>query len=251
MRATTVRFSDDLWALLEREAAAGGVSAAQFIRDATIMRVAYAMGERGEASPGGLPASGKKPVAAAGSGTGNGNGNGSGADVPADVQQAVRDAARVRALRATGLLDSPVEEAFDRLARIAAEALNAPVALVSLVDEDRQFFKSCLGLPEPWASRRETPLSHSFCQHTLVAGEPLVIDDAREHPILKDNAAIGDLNVIAYAGIPLMDREGFVLGTLCAIDDKPRHWTASQVDLLKDIAASVAREIELHRANAG
>jgi GAF domain-containing protein len=248
MRATTVRFSDDLWALLEREAAAGGVSAAQFIRDATIMRVAYAMGERGEASPGGLPSSSEAPAPA--SHTGNGNGNGSGADVPEDVQQAVRDAARVRALRATGLLDSPVDEAFDRLARIAAEALNAPVALVSLVDENRQFFKSCLGLPEPWASERETPLSHSFCQHTLASGEPLVIDDAREHPALKDNPAIDDLNVVAYAGIPLMDRDGFVLGTLCAIDDKPRHWTASQVDLLKDIAASVAREIELHRSAA-
>ncbi|MEA2405601.1 MAG: hypothetical protein QOE08_2248 [Thermoleophilaceae bacterium] len=248
MRATTVRFSDDLWALLEREAAAGGVSAAQFIRDATIMRVAYAMGERGEASPGGLPAAGQKPAAAPAHG--NGNGNGSGAEVPADVQQAVRDAARIRALRATGLLDSPVEEAFDRLARIAAEALNAPVALVSLVDENRQFFKSCLGLPEPWASKRETPLSHSFCQHTLASGEPMVIDDAREHPILKDNDAIEDLNVIAYAGIPLIDRDGFVLGTLCAIDDKPRHWTSSQVELLKDIAASVAREIELHRAAA-
>jgi GAF domain-containing protein len=246
MRATTVRFSDDLWALLEREAAAGGVSAAQFIRDATIMRVAYAMGERGEPSPGGLPSSGEAPAAP----SGTSNGNGHGAEVPEDVQQAVRDAARIRALRATRLLDSPVDEAFDRLARIAAEALNAPVALVSLVDEDRQFFKSCLGLPEPWASKRETPLSHSFCQHTLASGEPLVIDDAREHPALKDNPAIDDLNVVAYAGIPLMDRDGFVLGTLCAIDDKPRHWTSSQVDLLKDIAASVAREIELHRAAA-
>ena len=239
MRATTVRFSDDLWALLEREAAAGGVSAAQFIRDATIMRVAYAMGERGEASPGGLPPASESPAPANGNST-----------VPEDVQRAVRDANRVRALRATGLLDSPVEEAFDRLARIAAEALNAPVALVSLVDENRQFFKSCIGLPEPWASERSTPLSHSFCQHTVAEGEPLVIDNAREHPELKDNAAIGDMNVVAYAGIPLVDRDGFVLGTLCAIDDKPRHWTASQVSLLKDIAQSVSREIELHRASA-
>src|SRR4051794_37375269 len=125
MRATTVRFSDDLWALLEREAAAGGVSAAQFIRDATIMRVAYAMGERGEASPGGLPSTGETPPTPAGDGNGNGHASGNGAGVPEDVQQAVRDAARIRALRATGLLDSPVEEAFDRLARIAAEALNA------------------------------------------------------------------------------------------------------------------------------
>jgi PAS domain S-box-containing protein len=77
----------------------------------------------------------------------------------------VQDPARLKALRDACLLDTPAEESFDRLTRLASTILHAPVALVSLVDEDRQFFKSCVGLPEPWASRRETPLSHSFCQH--------------------------------------------------------------------------------------
>ena len=239
MRATTVRFSDDLWSLLEQEAATAGVSAAQFVRDATVLRIAYLMGRRGE--PGieetltrisDLPDRNGGPVP------------------PADVMSAVRDVERLRALRATGLLDSEAQENFDRHARIASEALDAPVALVSLIDEDRQFFKSCLGLPEPWQSDRGSPLSHSFCQHAVASKEPLIVDDAREHPVLKDNLAIRDMNVIAYAGVPLIDSKGNALGTLCTIDDHPRHWSKHQVDLLKDIASSVCREIELARAAA-
>lgn len=237
MRATTVRFSDDLWGLLEQEAAAAGVSAAQFVRDATVMRIAYLMGRRGEANiedaltriAGAAPRE-EGPVP------------------PANVLAAVRDVERLRALRESGLLDSPRDDVFDRHARIASEALDAPVALVSLVDDERQFFKSCLGLPEPWLSQRESPLSHSFCQHAVASREPLVVDDAREHPLLKDNLAIRDMNVVAYAGVPLIDGDGNALGTLCTIDDHPRHWTRHQLELLKDIAASVVREIELARA---
>ena len=239
MRATTVRFSDDLWSLLEQEAAATGVSAAQFVRDATVLRIAYLMGRRGEPQIEttltrllDLPERDGGPLP------------------PPNVLAAVRDAERLRALRDTGLLDSEVQDTFDRHARIASEALDAPVALVSLVDEDRQFFKSCLGLPEPWQSRRGSPLSHSFCQHAVASREPLIVDDAREHPVLKDNAAIRDMNVVAYAGVPLIDKAGNALGTLCTIDDHPRHWSRHQVDLLRDIADSVCREIELARAAA-
>jgi hypothetical protein len=86
---------------------------------------------------------------------------------------ALRDEARLAALWRTGLLDTPPEEVFDRLTRLTRRMLDAPVALVSLVEADRQFFKSALGLPEPWATRRETPLSHSFCQHVVATGAPL------------------------------------------------------------------------------
>ena len=126
--------------------------------------------------------------------------------------------------------------------------LNAPVALVSLVDSDRQFFKSCLGLPEPWASQRQAPLSHSFCQHAIASREPLLVDDSREHELLRDNLAIRDMGVIAYAGIPLIDADGHALGTLCVTDSQPRHWTTHQVQLLSDLAASVVTEITLARA---
>jgi GAF domain-containing protein len=159
----------------------------------------------------------------------------------------VRDPGRVDALHATGLMDSGAEPSFDRHARMAAQVLNAPVALVSLVDADRQFFKSCLGLPEPWASQRESPLSHSFCQHAVARREPLIVDDAREHDLLLDNLAIRDMGVVAYAGIPLIDAGGNALGTLCVMDSQPRHWTSHQVQLLQDLAASVVTQIALAR----
>jgi signal transduction histidine kinase len=158
---------------------------------------------------------------------------------------ALSDPARMAALRATALLDSPPEEGFDRLTRLASHVLDVPVALVSLVDEDRQFFKSCLGLPEPWSSQRETPLSHSFCQHAVASAEPLVIEDARDHPLVRDNLAIRDLDVIAYAGFPLTTSDGAVLGTFCAIDSTPRKWTDEEVAFVREMAASVMTEIDL------
>jgi GAF domain-containing protein len=77
--------------------------------------------------------------------------------------------------------------------------------------------------------------------------EPLLVDDAREHELLRDNLAIRDMGVIAYAGIPLIDADGYALGTLCVIDSRPRHWTTHQVQLLSDLAASVVTEITLAR----
>jgi GAF domain-containing protein len=243
MRATTVRFSDQLWKLLEREAGGEGVSAAQFVRDATIMRIAYVMGQRGDA--GFEEALGRAAALADGARV-------TGAErrqALLDAAAAVNDPDRLEAVLATTtLLDSDVVPSFDRLARLASHVLHAPVALVSLVASDRQFFMSCLGLPEPWASRRESPLSHSFCQHAVANREPLLVDDAREHELLRGNLAIRDMGVVAYAGIPLIDSDGHALGTLCVIDSQPRHWTTHQVQLLSDIAASVVTEISLARA---
>ncbi len=163
-----------------------------------------------------------------------------------DVVAAVEDPERLAALRRADLLDTPPEEAFDQLTRLAARLLGAPMALVSLVDKDRQFFKSSTAsLPGPWQTQRQTPLSHSFCQHTITSREALVVEDAREHPLVRDNLAIRDLGVIAYLGIPLIAPDGHALGTLCVIDSKPRHWTPDQVELLQDIAASVVTEISL------
>jgi hypothetical protein len=155
------------------------------------------------------------------------------------------DTQRLAALHRVALLDTPAEEAFDRLTRLAGLVLGVPVALVSLVDADRQFFKSCVGLPEPWASVRETPLSHSFCQHTVASRQPLVIEDARDHPLVRDNLAIPDLSVIAYAGIPLITSDGHVLGSFCAIDDRPRPWTDHDLTVLAELAGSAMTIIEL------
>jgi PAS domain S-box-containing protein len=135
--------------------------------------------------------------------------------------------------------------ALDRLAGLAIRVLGVPVALVSLVEEDRQVFPGCVGLPEPWGVRRETPLSHSFCQHVVASGEALVIDDARMHPLVAHNLAIPDLGVVAYAGVPLATPSGHVVGSFCAIDTQPRAWNQWELDVLADLAAAAATEIEL------
>ena len=153
--------------------------------------------------------------------------------------------ARLAALRATGLLDAPPEQAFDRLTGLAVRLIGVPVALVSLVDRDRQFFVSCPGLGEPWASARETPHSHSFCQHVVASGAPLVIEDSREHPLLAHNLGVRDLGVIAYAGLPLITSRGHVLGSFCAIDTRPRRWSESDLATLADLAAAAVTEVEL------
>jgi PAS domain S-box-containing protein len=157
----------------------------------------------------------------------------------------VVEPSRLAALALTGLMDSPNEPSFDRLTRLASRWLEVPVVLVSLVDECRQFFKSAVGLPEPWASLRQTPLSHSFCQHVVHSGRPLVVRDAREDPLLRENLAISDLGVVAYLGIPLVNSDGHVLGSFCSIDVQPRDWTDEEIETMTDLAASVATEIEL------
>ena len=244
MRATTVRFSEDLWELLEEEAAREGISAAQFVRDATIMRIAFLLSKRGdpqaEATIESIAAG-----ALAGRRRGGGPGGGdegleSGGD---PLAAAVRNADRLAALRRTALLDAPPDEAFDRIATLAARVLDAPIALLTLVDEERQFFTACIGLGGPYGEARETPLSHSFCQHAVASREPLIVRDAREHPVLRDNLAIRDLGVIAYLGIPLV-ADGQPLGTLCVIDTQPRRWTREQVELMKDLAAIAAAELQ-------
>jgi transcriptional regulator with GAF, ATPase, and Fis domain len=234
MRATTVRFSEDLWELLDEESTIQGISAAQFVRDATIVRLAFLAGRRGDSES-------EQSIEAI-------------AERAARRQRsegkstAVHAPERLRELHRSLLLDSPPEESFDRLTRLTSTVLNVPVALVSLVDSDRQFFKSCLGLPQPWSAQRQTPLSHSFCQHVVESRRPLVVSDAREHPLLRNNPAIRDLGIIAYAGAPLISPNGHVLGTLCAIDHEPRHWTTEQVEILRNLAGSVLSEIQLHVA---
>ena len=115
---------------------------------------------------------------------------------------------------------------------------------MSLVDDRRQFFKSAVGLAEPWASARQTPLSHSFCQHAVSSAEALLVTDAREDPRVRDNLAVRDLGVIAYAGVPLITQQQ-PLGTLCVIDTNPRAWADEEVELLRELAATLVIEMEL------
>jgi diguanylate cyclase (GGDEF)-like protein len=160
------------------------------------------------------------------------------------------DGARLAALERLGILDSEPEPSFDRFTRLAAQLLGVPVALVSLVDRDRQFFKSQYGLAAPWANARQTPLSHSFCQYVVQAKEPLAIEDTQTSALGSDNLAIRDLTVAAYAGVPLILRDGHAVGAFCAIDTAPRQWQEQDLTILEDLGAAVVALLEYRRATA-
>ena len=157
--------------------------------------------------------------------------------------------ARLDQIRFGGSHDDRAAESLDRLTRLASRLLGAPVALVSLVDDLQQTFASQIGLAEPWSARGGTPLSHSFCQHVVTSGEALIVADAREHPLVRDNAAVHDLGVIAYAGMPLVvGRER--VGSFCVIDSSPRAWADEELSVLRDLAGVVTTELELRWAIA-
>jgi hypothetical protein len=158
------------------------------------------------------------------------------------------DPARLDALRRTHLLDSPPDEVFDRFTALVRRTLEVPVSLVTLVDDRRQYFKSAAGLGEPWASRRGTPLTHSFCRLVVIDEAPLVVSDARTDGRVVGNGAITDLQVIAYAGVPLHGPEGHVIGALCAIDHAPRQWRDHDLAVLHDVAGSASDLVALRAA---
>lgn len=163
-----------------------------------------------------------------------------------DKPNPIDDPARLAALAATGLADSAAEEAFDRLTRMVTRLLGVPVSLVSLVDDRRQFFKSIEDPKQLAGGQRETPHSHSFCKTVVVEQAPLIVSDAENDPRVSDNLAIPDLGVKAYLGVPLVV-SGHVIGSLCAIDTKPRTWSDENFTTLSDIAQIVMSEIELRQ----
>ncbi len=158
-----------------------------------------------------------------------------------------QDDARVRALADTGL-DATSDPGFDRIAELVRTLLGVPMALVSLLDERQQFFPGAAGLAEPWATQRQTPLSHAICQHVAMAQGPLVITDARHDPRCSDNPAVADMGIAGYAGMPLTDAAGTVLGALCAIDHEPRVWTEAELSLLADMASTCSDSLRLRIA---
>lgn len=166
-------------------------------------------------------------------------------DISKSRGQAVDHPLRLEVLRDTGLLDSLPDESMDRYTRLATALLGSEISLVTLVDRDRQFFKSQLGLGEPLQSTRETPLSHSFCKYVVEDGKPLVVEDAREDPRVCSNPAVTEFGVVSYLGTPLTTRDGFILGSLCVIGKMPRKWTPVDLERLSDLAGAVMREIEL------
>ncbi|MDQ6860314.1 MAG: GAF domain-containing protein [Verrucomicrobiota bacterium] len=147
--------------------------------------------------------------------------------------ETIQAPARLAALQKPGVMDSSSTEWFDELTQLAAKLLQAPTATVTLIDRHRQFFKGQVGLPPLLAAKRETPLSHSFCQWVVSGQQEVVVADARQHAVLQSNLAVRDYNVIAYAGVPLTVNDNQPIGAFCAIDSEPHAWSEGDLEILR------------------
>jgi GAF domain-containing protein len=142
---------------------------------------------------------------------------------------------------------------IDRLVRLAADLAEAPIAFVTIVEEDRQVFVAQIGLPEDIAAEGSTPIEYSICQHAVSRGRPLVVGDARRDALLRDHPAVVSLGVAAYAGMPVIIEDTKPIGTLCVVDVTARDWSAdllAQLTLLADVVADQFELQEHERAAA-
>jgi len=147
--------------------------------------------------------------------------------------------ARLAALRALELLDTPPEERFDRITRLVGRLLAAPIAIVHFIDADRQWGKSCFGVPSS-----ETPRTSSFCAHAILGEAPLVVADTTvDHRFATNPMVVGDPGIRSYAGVPVHDPGGFRIGTLCVSDYRKRAWSDAEVRTLTSLAGWVEVEI--------
>jgi PAS domain S-box-containing protein len=151
----------------------------------------------------------------------------------------LHDPDRLAAVRATGLLDTPPETEFDRLTRIAARLFGTPISLLTLVEANRQFFKSSVGTPV-----RETNIDSSLCRFVAVRNAPLILTDAAADPRFATHLAHTELGIRSYLGIPVRSRRGHVVGSFCVADRAPRLWTDDDMSILKDLAAEAEAEVQ-------
>lgn len=147
-------------------------------------------------------------------------------------------------LESLEILDTANEEQFDEFVAIAAHIAQTPIALVSLIDSDRQWFKAKIGLDVC-----QTPRDISFCTHVVYRGSPLIIEDATIHDFFKDNPLVKDGVVGAYAGFPLLSKAGYIIGTLCLIDSKPRPFAEETLEILEKLSHALCDIIELRHSD--
>ncbi|WP_431022187.1 Diguanylate cyclase [Erwinia rhapontici] len=148
---------------------------------------------------------------------------------------------RINSLYALGILDTGPDERFDRLTRLAVEIFKVPIALISLVDNDKQWFKSSCGI-----NLQSTPISDSFCSFAVESGAPYVIEDTFSDPrFILNNLVCNDPFIRSYAGYPVKLPDGEIAGAICIIDTKPREFTSKELNHLKDLAGIVEDEFKI------
>lgn len=163
--------------------------------------------------------------------------------VDMDLQFPANEQERLKALHQLNILDTPAEAAFDNLTALTADIMGVPIALVSLIDHDRQWFKSCIGLGAP-----ETARDISFCTHAVFEESVFVVEDAKADERFADNPLVtGEPFIRFYAGAPLYSEQGFILGTLCIIDTQPRSRESVRIDQLKLLARQADQLIKMHQ----
>lgn len=147
---------------------------------------------------------------------------------------------RLAALAASNLVDSPAEERYDRIVRLASMATHSPIALISLLTARRQWFKARVGL-QP----QQTPREWAFCSHAILQDGPFVVEDAMADERFNGNPLVlADPHIRFYAGVPLRDQDGNAMGTLCVIDREPRKLRSTELQALLDLAAIASTEIK-------
>ncbi|MUU77299.1 GAF domain-containing sensor histidine kinase [Winogradskyella endarachnes] len=151
---------------------------------------------------------------------------------------------RLKAVKSYNILDSLPEEDYDNITELIATICDVPIALIAILDTERNYFKSHYGIPF-----NESPRNISFCGHTILEEEILIINDARKDNRFTGNPLLTEQNAVFYAGVPLKNSNGFALGTICVFDHKPRELNESQIRALKSLGKQVINLLELRRKN--
>lgn len=161
--------------------------------------------------------------------------------VSPEIRAVLEDSDRLQVLYDLALIDSDDEPVFQAVTALASKIVGTPMSVMSMVGDEYQFFKSSYGIDD----RRSTPLSHAFCKHVVAENAPLVVEDARVHPVLHDNGSVHDYGVVGYLGFPLHIASGKTLGSFCAVDTQPHTWSTDEINIMRELALVVTYEIEL------
>lgn len=226
-------FDDRLNDVLARQADRSGQSPEAYIRRAVVDRIVRELSEDPDSEVGAL-------LRALEDGTENGAGP---AEPTGEFGTPIDDPDRLAAVARTGLMDTGSDAGYDRVVAMVADALSAPSAAFSLLDDRRQYFKSAVGLPSELDGAQEVPLEGSICRYVIDTGRPLVVEDVRLHDVLKDHPSVQANMLVSYLSVPLTDDDGHSVGTVCVWDQRPRQWTTGHIQILQDLAWIIRERI--------